>query len=296
MSRRGLLQRTAVVILFLCFMIVSAGCASRSASLGTKDSGRTTTGMSFQGYDKAASETPVIASNPSDSTTADRKIIFTATLTVDVSDAEKAFRNAESLAAKWGGFIAQSSLRKGDTQVTAHLTLRVPAAKATQLIDELSALGTVTDRNSGSEDVTSAYIDVQARLKVLRAEEEQLTAFLKKATTIKDMLAVEEQLKTVRTEIEQYEGQQRYMDNATSLATVDVDLVQTTGSFVAPRGFWSAFVQSLARFGHGLAAFWTWLGGSLVFIVFYGLLFGGATWLTVGILRRRRAKGNAGQQ
>lgn len=296
MSRRGLFQRAAVVILFLCFTMVTAGCASRSASLDTQDNGRTTTETAFQGYDKTASETPASASNPADSTTADRKIIFTATLTVDVGEAEKAFRNAESLAVKWGGFVAQSSLRKGDTQVTAHLTLRVPAAKATQLMNELSALGTVTDRSSGSEDITSTYIDVQARLKVLRAEEEQLTVFLKKATTIKDMLAVEEQLKTVRTEIEQYEGQQRYMDNATSLATVNVDLVQTTGSFVAPRGFWSAFVQSLVRFGHGLAAFWTWLGGSLVFIVFYGLLLGGMIWLALRILRRYRAKGNPGQQ
>jgi len=101
------------------------------------------------------------------------------------------------------------------------------------------------------------------------------------------MLAVQEQLGSVRTEIEQYEGQQRYMDTATSLATVTVQLVQTTRAFVTPRGFGSAFVQSLVRFGHGLAAFWTWLGGAIVFILFYGLLLWAVAWTVMRIVRRR---------
>ena len=217
----------------------------------------------------------------------DRKIIFNASLSLDVVDAEKAFSGCEALAAKYGGFVAQSSLQKSDTQVLATATLRVPSARVTQLITDLAGLGTVTSRSSGSEDVTSQYIDIQARLKVLRAEEEQLVGFLKKATNIKDMLAVQEQLGSVRTEIEQYEGQQRYMDNATSLATVTAQLVQTTEAFVAPRGFWSAFVQSLARFGHGLAAFWTWFGGAAIFLAFYGLLIWAVVWIVLKLRKRR---------
>jgi hypothetical protein len=174
--------------------------------------------------------------------------------------------------------------------VVGTATLRVPAEKVNQLMDSLAELGTVTSRSSGSEDITSQYIDLQARLKVLRAEEEQLVTFLKKAADIKEMLAVQEQLRAVRTEIEQDEGQQRYMDNATSLATVTVQLVQTTEAFVAPRGFGSAFVQSLVRFGHGLAAFWTWLGGSIVFIVFYGLLLWALAWVALRMMRRRAHK------
>ncbi|WP_279386284.1 DUF4349 domain-containing protein [Candidatus Cryosericum hinesii] len=216
--------------------------------------------------------------------------MFNASLSLDVVDAEKAFSDCEILVAKYGGFVAQSSLQKSDTQVLATAVLRVPAAKATQLMNDLAGLGTVTSRSSGSDDVTSQYIDIQARLKVLRAEEAQLVEFLKKATNIKDMLAVQEQLGSVRTQIEQYEGQQRYMDNATSLATVTAQLAQTTEVFVAPRGFGSAFVQSLARFGHGLAAFWTWLGGSAVFLVFYGLLIWALAWIVLRLRKRHSRK------
>ncbi len=279
-------QFLALILVVAVVCVGASGCAKRSSVSPAFDSA-----TSGNAVDKGAIGTE--SSAPTAKTAADlqavtdRKIIFNASLTVDVVDAEKAFSDCEVLVAKYGGFVAESSLRKSDTQVVATATLRVPSAKVTQLLTDLAGLGTVTSRSSGSEDVTSQYIDIQARLKVLRAEEEQLVGFLKKATNIKDMLAVQEQLRSVRTQIEQYEGQQRYMDNATSLATVTAQLVQTTEAFVAPRGFWSAFVQSLARFGHGLAAFWTWFGGAAIFLAFYGLLIWAVVWIVLKLRKRR---------
>lgn len=282
-------RRLFTLILIVCVGLISAGGCARSVSTPPgRDAGvfgdatNSSTGSSLT---KSLTSAPVVGTEQVAST--DRKIIFNASLGLDVVDAEKALSACELLIVKYGGFVAQSSLQKSDIRVVGTATLRVPVDKVTQLMDNLAELGTVTGRSSGSEDVTSQYIDLQARLKVLRAEEEQLVTFLKKAADIKDMLAIQEQLRSVRTEIEQDEGQQRYMDNATSLATVTVQLVQTTEAFVAPRGFGSAFVQSLIRFGHGLAAFWTWLGGSIVFIVFYGLLLWGLVWIALRGVRRR---------
>jgi hypothetical protein len=279
----------ALILVVAVAAIAVTGCAKRSAV--SPEPGVQTSNGVLKGLPAGTSDTssPVLAPTApvAQQAAIDRKIIFNASLSLDVVDAEKAFSDCEILVAKYGGFVAQSSLQKSDTQVLATAVLRVPAAKATQLMNDLAGLGTVTSRSSGSDDVTSQYIDIQARLKVLRAEEEQLLGFLKKATSIKDMLAVQEQLSSVRTQIEQYEGQQRYMDNATSLATVTAQLTQTTEVFVAPRGFGSAFVQSLARFGHGLAAFWTWLGGSAVFIVFYGLLIWALAWVVLKLRQHR---------
>jgi len=280
------------LVLILIVGVIAAGGCAKSASTPQRDgagmSGDTLNSFTDFSGTKSAVSVPTVATGQAAS--ADRKIIFNASLALDVLDAEKTLSTCELLVVKYGGFVAQSSLQKSDTRVVGTATLRVPAEKVNQLMDSLAELGTVTSRSSGSEDITSQYIDLQARLKVLRAEEEQLVTFLKKAADIKEMLAVQEQLRAVRTEIEQDEGQQRYMDNATSLATVTVQLVQTTEAFVAPRGFGSAFVQSLVRFGHGLAAFWTWLGGSIVFIVFYGLLLWALAWVALRMMRRRAHK------
>jgi hypothetical protein len=279
-----------LILVIAVAAIAVTGCAKRSAvspDLGAATSNGVVKGLPPETF---GTSSPAPTTTTDQQAATDRKIIFNASLSLDVIDAEKAFSDCEILVAKYGGFVAESSLQKSDTQVVAAATLRVPADKATQLMNDLAGLGTVTSRSSGSEDVTSQYIDIQARLKVLRAEEEQLVGFLKKATNIEDMLAVQEQLRTVRTQIEQYEGQQRYMDNATSLATVTAQLTQTTETFVAPRGFGSAFVQSLARFGHGLAAFWTWFGGSVVFLVFYGLLIWGLAWIVLRLRHRHSRK------
>jgi len=281
----------ALVVVVAMVVIAVSGCAKRSSDSlerSVATSGEAQNSFTDASGTKSQGTAPALTGEQQAVT--DRKIIFNANVSVDVVDAEKAFSDCEILVARYGGFVAQSSLQKSDTRVVATATLRVPADKATQLMNDLAGLGTVTSRSSGSEDITSQYIDIEARLKVLRAEEEQLVGFLKKAADIKDMLAVQEQLRTVRTEIEQYEGQQRYMDNATSLATVTAQLVQTTEAFVAPRGFGSAFVQSLARFGHGLAAFWTWFGGSVVFLAFYGLLIWSLAWIVLRLMKRRSHK------
>ena len=284
-------RRFLALILVVAVVVVAvSGCAKRAAVLPGFNSAASGKGNSL-GTSGTESSAPASTMTTDQQALTDRKIIFNASVSLDVVDAEKAFNDCEILVAKYGGFVAQSSLQKSDTQVVATVVLRVPAAQVTQLMNGLAGLGTVTSHSSGSEDVTSQYIDIQARLKVLRAEEEQLVGFLKKATNIKDMLAVQEQLGSVRTQIEQYEGQQRYMDNATSLATVTAQLTQTTDAFVEPRGFGSAFAQSLARFGHGLAAFWTWFGGSLVFIAFYGLLIWALAWIVLRQIRRHSHKG-----
>jgi hypothetical protein len=284
----------ALILVVAVVVTAVSGCAKRAAVSPESDTATSGGALMDKSYSTGAAGTESSALAPTTTgdqqAMTDRKIIFNASLSLDVVDAEKAFKDCEILVAKYGGFVAQSSLQKSDTQVLATAVLRVPAARVTELMNGLAGLGTVTSRSSGSEDITSQYIDIQARLKVLRAEEEQLVGFLKKATNIKDMLAVQEQLRSVRTQIEQYEGQQRYMDNATSLATVTAQLVQTTEAFVAPRGFGSAFVQSLARFGHGLAAFWTWFGGSVVFIAFYGLLILALAWIVLRLMKRRSHK------
>ena len=288
--QKGVRFRQVLALVIVCVLTVTllGGCSRQAFQTPAVDQTSTGRESGFLGSSDKASSSGVTPT--SEQTIVDRKIVMNASIGLDVADAEKTVADCEKLAEKLGGYVAESSLRKSDDRVVGSVTVRIPAATTAQALQELAALGTVTSRSSGSQDVTAQYIDIEARLKVLRAEEEQLLGFLKKAGTIKDMLAVQEQLGTVRTEIEQYEGQQRYLDNATSLATVNVELVQTVAVFVSPRGFGEAFVDSLVRFGHGLATFWTWLGGAIVYLVFYGLLLWGGALLVRKVARRRPGK------
>ena len=86
----------------------------------------------------------------------------------------------------------------------ATLTIRVPAARFAEVEAEIRKLGLrVEGEQMEAEDVTRQYVDQQARLRNLHAQEAQYLAILKQARSVKDILDVSEKLNGVRGEIEQ---------------------------------------------------------------------------------------------
>jgi hypothetical protein len=85
------------------------------------------------------------------------------------------------------------------------------------------ALSTDLDRTD-TNDVTKQYVDMSARLKNYHAEEAQYVAILKQAKTVKDTLAVSEQLSEVRAQIEQLQGELNYLAHQVEMASITVEL------------------------------------------------------------------------
>jgi len=71
---------------------------------------------------------------------------------------------------------------------------------------------------------------------------------MKRAGKVEEALAVQRQLAEVRTEIEKLEGRKRFLENQTSLSTINVTL-QTPTQIVNAVGFWynvkSAFADGI---------------------------------------------------
>jgi uncharacterized protein DUF4349 len=60
-----------------------------------------------------------------------------------------------------------------------------------------------------AQDATKDYVDLEARLHALRAQETQYLSILKEAKTVKDILGVSDKLNEVRGEIEQQQAEFR---------------------------------------------------------------------------------------
>ncbi|MCI0702680.1 MAG: DUF4349 domain-containing protein [Planctomycetia bacterium] len=156
---------------------------------------------------------------------AKRHIIFTSTLDVIVKDLEVAVPEVEKLIAGHKGYIAKSEV-KGDTgsKRTATYTLRVPAESFKPLNEGLLALGTPQRNAVDSQDVTEEFVDVQARLKNLKNEEETLNKLLKESTTRTEVLQTREQIKVIRGDIERAQARLDYLSKLTALSTVYLTL------------------------------------------------------------------------
>lgn len=152
-----------------------------------------------------------------------RLIINNGDVGVYVKDVKDAKSRAESAARAAGGYVQASDLQ-GDKVVNqvATLTLRVPVAKYTSVLEQVKSLGVVNRDSSTGTDVTSQVIDTEARLKTMKAEETQYRDIMKQAHKISDVLEVKDKLTDVREQIESLDAQAKGLRNQATLSTISV--------------------------------------------------------------------------
>lgn len=153
-----------------------------------------------------------------------RKVIRTSSLEMIVAHPMETTDKITALADNLGGYIETVS-SGGPNATSASLTLRVPADRFEQARVEIRKLGVrVTGERVDAQDVTRQYVDQDASLRNLRAEEEQYLTILKRASTVKDMLAVSEQLSEVRGQIETQEAEFHALSRQIETVSIAISL------------------------------------------------------------------------
>jgi len=131
-----------------------------------------------------------------------------------------------------GGFIATvNSDKLANGKVRGSVVVRVPPESLDALIldlrTDLGKNGELKNQRIGSEDITKKYTDLESRLRAARAMEERLLSIIKSGKgEIKDLLAVEKELGTWRTRIEEFEGELRYYSHQVALSTLTITLFE----------------------------------------------------------------------
>jgi hypothetical protein len=137
----------------------------------------------------------------------ERKIIRTSFLEMVVQRPAETADQITSLAEDLGGYLVSAD-GGGQNAVTGALTIRVPAARFEEARVQIRKMGLRVDSEKiEAQDVSRQYVDQDASLRNLHAEESQYLAILKQANTVKDMLAVTERLSDVRGQIEQQQAE-----------------------------------------------------------------------------------------
>ena len=165
---------------------------------------------------------------------ADRKIISTGNITVEVKDVPSAVTAVEAIVEGMGGYVEQLSSSGGDEFPRASLTVRVPQGQFGSAYDRIRALGDVLNEHQGSEDVSEQFIDLEARLNSAKREEQSFLNLLGRAGTVSDVLSIERELARVRSDIERYQGRLDFLSRRIDLSTIWVELAPEEGPFVEP--------------------------------------------------------------
>jgi Domain of unknown function (DUF4349) len=151
------------------------------------------------------------------------KIVRDGTIAIAVPDGSFDSKRAKivAIANAHGGFVLTSQTQGSSTGT---FTIRVPASRFDTAMAQVSELGTVESSSVTGKDVTNQYIDYKAHLKNLMGRRTVLRGLLLQTTTIGESLAVENQLEDVQLQIDQIQGELRYLKNQVEEATLTIDL------------------------------------------------------------------------
>lgn len=158
-----------------------------------------------------------------EATSEERKLVRTAALGLIVKTPAETAEKIIQIARGAGGFLVNSNVNGGADATSAALTIRVPAEKFDEVRVQIRNLGSRVESESiEAQDVTKQYVDQEARLRNLRAEEQQYLGILRKATTVKDTLGISDKLNEVRGAIE--ERQTEFEALSKQVATVAINI------------------------------------------------------------------------
>ncbi|QDV86555.1 hypothetical protein TBK1r_55740 [Stieleria magnilauensis] len=179
----------------------------------------------------AAETTPVALATGGEAverSVSNRKIIYTADVELVVDDFAVFERQISGVIGSHGGYAAErsSDRRHGDHRGGTWV-IRVPVANYDAFLSGLDSLGFARSRSETSDDVTEAYVDLEARISNKQKLEERILAMLEERPgKLTDLMEIERELSRVREEIERMEGRMRVLKDQTSLATVTLRVVE----------------------------------------------------------------------
>jgi len=220
-------------------------------------------------------------------------VIHTGSINLEVTDMRASIDRATSLIASVGGQVAESHQENEGEYQAATVTYRIPAQRWDEALIGLRGLGQkVLAEDTDSSDVTAQVVDLDARIANLQASESALQAIMARATTIADVLKVQQELSAVRGDIESMIAQRDTLSDQAAMGTLDVIFtVPVVAAAVASNG-WDLgrevdnAVAALLRVTQVLTSLAVWIGIVITPVVLPVLL---VIWLAVRVRRRVEA-------
>jgi len=177
------------------------------------------------------------------------------------------------------------------TNPYAALTVRVPESSFDAAVKRFAALGDVQSVSTSSEDVTSQYVDLQARLRHYRAVERRLVRFLAATDNVNQMLAVQDRIDNVQLTIEQLSAQLKSLRESTTYGTLSIFLrekgVPQAGAIDSSDTFIGTLLHSIKVLAHGARVTGLVLTALLPFVIVFGAI-GLVAWYAARRVRRAR--------
>jgi hypothetical protein len=192
------------------------------------------TETTYNSYDRGAIYSPsatedkvdeISQTNIQESSETSRLMIKTGTIYMVVKNISDSAKSIIQYAQDKGGWIVSSMVSEQKDVPSGSITVRVPAENFDEAMAYFEGLAEkVSYDGIQGQDVTDQYTDLQSNLRNLEAAESQLLKIMEKSGTISEILSVQRELTTVRSQIEQIKGHIQYLEKSAEMATISMNL------------------------------------------------------------------------
>ncbi|MEM6261245.1 MAG: DUF4349 domain-containing protein [Bacteroidota bacterium] len=150
----------------------------------------------------------------------ERKVIYSAALTLTVKDPDSAVVQLTALAQQYNGYVNQSNRER--------VIIRVKSEFLEPAMEQVAAMGKVEARNVSGMDVTEEFLDFQIRLDNAKKARERYLELLAKAENVGSALLVEKELERLNGTIDRLTGKINRLNHLEAFSTLTVTLKEKT--------------------------------------------------------------------
>ncbi|MCS7132685.1 MAG: DUF4349 domain-containing protein [Aigarchaeota archaeon] len=221
-------------------------------------------------------------------TSSERLLVRTASLYMESEDPGEAVNKIIMIVESYGGYVAQLNMFSKENP-SASILVKVPEKFFFQALSEIKRVGEVVSEEVNARDVTEQYVDLEARLRNLRAEEEWLLKTMEKARNVEELMMVEKELWRIREEIERLEAQMKNLERMVQYSSISITVTRPSPPTPPPSpypeiDFTPVLVAALTAL--------IYIAYGLVFLIIIGIPLGAIAYagyiLYEKVARRRR--------
>ena len=297
MNRCKKVWRKMIGIVGISSLILASGCGSNANTKSTSKEADVAMAASYDAAPKMSYETEGAEAgglqdatmslngkgeNPSVNTASNynRKVIKTGQLELQTETFGQTIDGLTNYVISLGGYVESSNIQgssfynRENTNRTASLTVKIPQKQFDQFINKGSEFGYVAYLTCNSEDITSAYVDTEIRLKTLKIRHERLLALLEQSGKLSELFEIEQEIGNVTYEIESLSGTLNHYDALVDMGTItiqiqevkklEVEAPKEEGLGVEMAEAFKASLKTLLSIGKGIVI---WLTGVIPFAV-----------------------------
>lgn len=211
-----------------------------------------------------------------------KKIIKDGSVSILTNDLAACKKGVEALVKQLGGYLDSEYYQNENEEISYDLKVRIPANKFESMLSGLEkGKDEITSKSIQARDVTEEFVDIESRLANKRLYLKRYKELLTKASTVRDVLAIEEQIRNIQEEIESREGRLNYLNDQVTFSTLDVHLYKNKEYVYKPEKqdkFFERLKRSLSSGWQDIVGFVLWIIGIWPFVLLILAVVLGVKW------------------